>query len=148
LSLLGSIPVRRLSQGQSRGRVDIVLTDLLKLDNHRVYIRYSIQNNTDRPYRVKTPTVVAIKSPVTGVALARLLNTQLGTKETKRIRQSGSVPVEVFHIENNAEDIGPGRSTTGVIGIIPPVSALDSATILQLVFDPDHKQPVLATLVL
>jgi hypothetical protein len=147
-TLLDSVPVRYLSQKRSRDRVDILLSDLLKLDLGRVYIRYSVQNNTSRPYKLKMPDVVAMKSPQTVVPLVRLLNTQLSRKETKRIRQSGTLPVEVFYSENNAEEIGAGKSTTGVIGIASPVSPLKGATILQFNFNPDHKQPVSATLVL
>ena len=112
----------------------------------QIYIRYSITNRTEAPYRVTTPAVYAQTPGKNAVSLASLRDHQLKHKTYASLKARRGVALEVAQAESTPRDLAPGEKVTGVIGI----KGMDGnqPRLYQLNFGIDQNRPVTAEAVL
>jgi len=106
-----------------------------------VYIHYTIENNSKSSYHVAAPSAYQLHADHTSVFLPSLARTQLDQQALQKLGNAHEFLLPVAHAECEAQDLGPGEATQGVVAIRQD---LNSPAIVQLVFDGGVK----ATLVL
>jgi hypothetical protein len=144
--LIEAKPVRLLGSIPEKNRVAVYVTNLLQRDG-QIFIRYMIRNRTKKAYVPGAPQVVVLNAPRYRESLYALANSQLGRRETARLKSRGETPVEIAKGETRSLQVEPGQETTGIVAIKLPQAQAKPA-VLRLVFLADPKDSVSATLVL
>lgn len=101
----------------------------------RIYIRYSVANQTKSPFRVTNPEVCAPVPTEHKVSLLSLKNHQITSRTFKSFKANHAPEVEAMQPESGARDLAPGQKTMGVISI---GTAGNSPQIYQLRFGADQ----------
>ena len=144
-TLAGAEDILPESTQIERNRVQIALEQIYRT-GELVYIRYSITNRTEAPYRAASPTIYAQAPGSNAASLTCLRNHQLKQKTYASFKTHRGVALEVVQAESTPRDLAPGETVTGVIG----VKRLDGSQprLYQLNFGIDQKRPVTAEAVL
>ncbi|MHB8412554.1 MAG: hypothetical protein ACYDDI_11500 [Candidatus Acidiferrales bacterium] len=145
-AMLAGQPVRLENWKPKNNRVQVVVRDLYEGHGH-IYIRYELQNQTQKSYAPGTPQVVQLLQVRAPESLIALENTQIGEPLVKRLECLGETQVQVTEQELRSPKLEPGQQTIGVVGVKLP-EALKPGTVLKLTFAGDGVGPVTATLVL
>jgi hypothetical protein len=111
--LFASTPVRVAGQPKNRHRLEIMLKDIYRENNH-VYVRYAIQNRGRATYSPGTPGVFTLRSPRSSSSLYALTQSQL-VGEGIRITSQGQAPVKVLNAEVRGNAVAPGGTTWGLV---------------------------------
>ena len=145
--LLGGKPIRMEGFKEPRNRVVVLLKDVFQNQDHEIFIRYAVQNNSKEAYRVRTPEVFALKVSSPPRPRDQSSNLQLTDADASQIDSEGEAAVTVVDGTVRASSVAPGQETVGVVGIKLPVER-SGPTVLRLVFPSDGKSQPAATLVL
>ncbi|MHB8527754.1 MAG: hypothetical protein ACYDD2_16630 [Candidatus Acidiferrales bacterium] len=145
-AMLAGQPVRLESWKPKNNRVQVVVRDLYESHRH-IYIRYELQNQTQKSYTPGTPQVVQLLQVRAPESLIALENTQIGEPLVKRLEYLGETQVQVTEQELRSPKVEPGQQTIGVVGV-KLSEVLKPGTVLKLTFAGDGAAPVTATLVL
>ena len=116
-------------------RVEVSLEQVFRAKD-RMYIRYSVVNQTNAPFRVTTPDVSAPLPTEQPVSLVSLRNHQITSRTFAafKVKQGSNLPV--VQAESVTRDLAPGEKTTGVISI--GTSPATEPQIYQLSFGADQ----------
>jgi hypothetical protein len=131
---------------EPKNRVVVLLKDTFRREN-QLFIRYSVQNDSNQVYDFGKPQVFRLEvreSP----RLCRLANYQLGKDEAERLRSAEEKPVEVVDAQLRSTRVEPGQETVGYVGVTLPTAGSDTPQVLRLIFPADDNGPISATLVL
>jgi hypothetical protein len=142
-AFLGADRVENNDIKNDKGHVVIRIENVFQSASS-LYIRYSVQNFGERPYRVLKPAVYELSPPVTTISLSCLRHTQLDGRTVQKLGADKRLALVVASAETRKEDIRPGDSTRGVIVLRQQFSA---PTALQLVFADAGERHVSATFV-
>ena len=145
-SLLGGRPIRMDGLKQPKNRVIVLLKDTFQRENHEVFIRYAVRNDTRDVYTLTTPKVFTLSVDGPPSDLDRLVNFQVGESATAEI-EGDQKPVEIVSGSVRSARVEPGQETVGVIGVKLPAGKT-GPTVIRLVFPEDGKGQPTATLVL
>jgi hypothetical protein len=106
----------------------------------RLYIRYSVANQSRSPFRVTNPNVCAPLPSEQPISLVSLRNHQINSQTFAafKARQVSGIPV--MQAETATRDLAPGEKTTGVISI--ESSTGNVPQIYQLNFGTDQNGPL------
>jgi hypothetical protein len=115
-TLAGAEDIVQDSTKTERNHVQVVIEQIYR-SGDQIYIRYSITNRTDAPFRVTTPTVCAQTPSQNTVALASLHNHQLKRKTYASLKARRGIALDVAQAESSPRDLAPGEKATGVISI-------------------------------
>ena len=144
-TLAGAEDVVPESTKVEQNRVQVALEQVYRAGD-QIYIRYSITNRTEAPYRATVPAVYAQAPGKNAVSLVSLRNYQLGRKTYASFKTHRGVALDVAQPESTPRDLAPGEKATGVIGI----KGIDGnqPRLYQLNFGIDQNRPVTAEAVL
>jgi len=145
-SLLGGRPIRTDGLKEPKNRVIVLLKDTYQRENHEVFIRYAVRNDTRDVYTLTTPKVFTLSVDGPPSDLDRLVNFQVGESATAEI-EGDEKPVDVVSGSMRSARIEPGQETVGVIGFKLPAGKT-GPTVIRLVFPEDGKGQPTATVVL
>lgn len=145
-AMLAGQPVRLESWKPKNNRVQMMVRDLYQ-DHGQLYIRYELENQTQKSYTPGTPQVVQLLDVRAPESLIALENAQIGESVVKRLKYLGEAQVQVTEQELSSPKVEPGQRTVGVVGVKLPEPA-KPGTVLKLNFAGDGAGPVSATLVL
>jgi len=145
-SLLGGRPIRTDGLKEPKNRVIVLLKDTYQRENHEVFIRYAVRNDTRDVYTLTTPKVFTLSVHSPPSDLDRLVNFQVGESATAEI-EGDQKPVEIVSGSVRSARVEPGQETVGVIGVKLPAGNT-GPTVIRLVFPEDGKGQPTATLVL
>jgi len=145
-SLLGGRPIRTDGLKAPKNRVIVLLKDTYQRENHEVFIRYAVRNDTRDVYTLTTPKVFTLSVDSPPSDLDRLVNFQVGESTTAEI-EGDQKPVEIVSGSVRSARVEPGQETVGVIGVKLPAGNT-GPTVIRLVFPEDGKGQPTATLVL
>ena len=106
----------------------------------RIYIRYSVVNQTQAPFRVTMPDVCAPIPTERPVSLMSLKDHQISSQTFAAFKATQVSGLQVMQAESAARDLAPGEKTTGVISI--GSSAGNPPQIYQLNFGADQNGPL------
>jgi hypothetical protein len=126
-------------------RVQVTLEQVYRAKG-RMYIRYSVVNQTKAPFRVTTPDVSAPLPTEEPVSLLSLKNHQItsSTFAAFKVKQGSNLPI--VQAESVTRDLASGEKTTGVISI--GSSPATEPQIYQLSFGADQNGSLLVEAVL
>ena len=120
-------------------RVQVTLDQVYRAKD-RMYIRYSVVNQTKTPFRVTTPDVSAPLPTEQPVSLLSLRNHQITSKTFAAFKAKQGSNLPVAQADSLTRDLAPGEKTTGVIGIGSSTAAVPQ--IYQLSFGADQNGPL------
>jgi len=144
-TLLGT---KDISHEARKPPVDCVSVELVQVyrGKDRLYIRYSITNLTNSPFRVTTPDISQPLPTQQPISMLSLRDHQLSpqTFSAFKAKQGSSVPV--VSAESQQRDLAPGQKTTGVISVHG--SENNPPQLYQLNFGADQNHPVTVAAVL
>ena len=121
------------------GRVEVDLEQVYRAKD-RIYIRYSVTNQTKSPFRVTTPDVCAPVPTEQPISLVSLRNHQITARTFTSFKTTQVSGLTVMQAESAVRDLAPGEKTTGVIGI--GISTGNPPQIYQLNFGADQTGPL------
>jgi hypothetical protein len=144
-AMMGVENVTHDPQKIADGRIVVDVEQVYRAKD-RLYIRYSIANQSRTPFRVTTPDVCAPLPTEQPISLVSLKNHQINSQTFAafKARQVSGLPV--MQAETSARDLAPGEKTTGVISI--GSSTGNPPQIYQLNFGADQNGPLKVEVVL
>jgi hypothetical protein len=144
-AMLGSQDIVHDDTKLANGRVDVALQQVFRAAD-ATYIRYSISNKTNHPYRLTTPDVTTLLPTQMPQMLASLKNHQIRPSLADNFRAKAGQPLTVVSAESSARDIAPGETVTGVVSV--KNARINPPQLFQLQFGTDTSRPVMADAVL
>ena len=144
-TLAGAEDIVQESTKVERNRVQVEFEQVYR-SGDQIYVRYSITNRTEAPYRVIIPTVYAQTPGTNATSLVSLRNHQLKHKTYASFKTHRGVARDVAQAESAPRDLAPGEKMTGVIGIKSVAGS--PPQLYQLDFGIDQKRTVTAEAVL
>jgi hypothetical protein len=139
-ALLGTEEIRHTRARVAKKQVSVHVDEVFRIRGI-VYIHYTIKNNSNLFYRVRTPGAYELKIDDSPISLASLAHSQLDRAMLEQLGRAQEVAVPVAGAETEADDLHPGETTQGVVSIRQD---LKSPAVVQLVF----RDGVKATVVL
>jgi hypothetical protein len=121
------------------GRVEVDLEQVYRAKD-RIYIRYSVTNQTKFPFRVTTPDVCAPVPTEHPISLLSLRNHQITPRTLTAFKAKQVSSIEVIEAEAASRNLAPGAKTAGVISI--GTSTGNPPQIYQLNFGADQNGPL------
>ena len=115
-TLAGAEDIVQDSTKAERNRVQVSIEQIYR-SGDQIYLRYSITNRTEAPFRVTTPAVYAQMPSQNTVSLASLCNHQLKSKTYASLKARRGVALDIALAESTPRDLAPGEKATGVIAI-------------------------------
>jgi len=140
-----STPVQFAGNAAVRHRISVQVRDLYEKDG-KVYLRYTIRNDTGSAYEPGDPVVYGLQEARTSVSLVTMRGTQLGEALASRMAAKSKQELAVVHAEREVEVVGAGSQTVGFLAFERPQST--DVAVVRLSFAADGDQQVTATLVL
>ena len=134
-TMMGVEDIAQDAEKRGSNRVQVSLEQVYRAKD-RIYIRYSVANQTNAPFRVTTPDVSIPLPTAQPISLPSLRNHQIASKTFATFKAKQGSSVAVVQAESVARDLAPGEKTTGVISI--GISAGNAPQIYQLSFGADQ----------
>ena len=144
-TLAGAEDIVQDSTKTERNRVQVAIEQIYR-SGDQIYLRYSITNRTEAPFRVTTPAVYAQMPSQNTVSLPGLHDHQLKHKTYASLKVRRGVLLDVAQAEPTPRDLAPGEKATGVIAIKGTDG--NQSRLYQLNFGVDQNRPVTAEAVL
>jgi len=138
-AMLGVEDIVHDAEKPAAGRVEIYLEQVYRA-KERIYIRYSVANETKAPFRVTTPDVCAPVPTQQPISLVSLRNHQISSRTFTSFKATQVSGLTVMQAESAVRDLAPGEKTTGVISI--GISTGNPPQIYQLNFGADQNGPL------
>ena len=138
-TMMGVEDIAQDAEKRGSNRVQVSLEQVYRAKD-RIYIRYSVANQTQSPFRVTTPDVYAPLPTEQPISLVSLRNHQIASQTFAAFKAKQGSNVEVVQADSMARDLAPGEKTTGVISI--GSSAGNAPQLYQLRFGADQNGPV------
>jgi hypothetical protein len=144
-AMMGVEDIAHDAEKRAADRVQVDLEQVYRTRD-RIYIRYSVANQTKVPFRITAPDVCAPLPTEQPISLVNLRNHQITSQTFAAFKARQASGVSVTQAETGTRDLAPGEKTTGVISI-------DSSTgnppqIYQLNFGTDQSGPLKVEVVL
>lgn len=140
--MLGGTPVKQERWKAEKHHVQVMVRDLFE-QHGELFIRYSIENRTKRPYAPGAPHVYEVTSDASERALLAHACTQLNGVSAQDL--GSEVPLSVVGADLRAQNVPPGKETVGVVGVKLPGSG---PAVLKLDLADDRGLPVNAVVVI
>ena len=121
------------------GRVQVDLEQVYRTKD-RMYIRYSISNQTKSPFRVTTPDACLPLPTEQPISLVSLRNHQITSRAFTSFKAKQASGIDVMQSESGKRDLAPGEKTTGVISV--GTSTGNAPQVYQLNFGADQHGPL------
>jgi hypothetical protein len=144
-TLTGAEDIAQDSTRATHNRVQVTIEQVYRTGD-QTYIRYSMKNRTDSPFRATTPVVYVQTPSQNTVSLVSLHNHQLKRKTYASLKARRGIALEVAPTESSPRDLAPGEKATGVIAIKGADG--NQSQLYQLNFGLDRNRPVTAEAVL
>lgn len=144
-AMIGVEDVTRDPAKLAKDRVQIDIDQVYR-SKDQLYIRYSVSNRTQTPFRLTTPDVSVPLPTQQPISLASLRNHQVSPQTFGAFRPKQSPSVAVVQAEPASRDLLPGQKTTGVVSV--GSSQSNPPQIYQLNFGMDKGQPLTVEAVL
>lgn len=138
-TMMGVEDVAQDAMKRGSNRVQVSLEQVYRAKD-RIYVRYSVANQTQSPFRVTTPDVYAPLPTEQPISLVSLRNHQIASQTFAAFKAKQGSKVEVVQADSMARDLAPGEKTTGVISI--GNSAGNAPQLYQLIFGADQNGPL------
>ena len=98
------------------GHVRVELEQVYRTKD-QLYIRYTVSNGTDAPFRLTTPNVSNPLATDQPISLVSLRNHQLSAQTFGAFKAKPGSSVTIVQAETAATDLAPGQRTTGIVSV-------------------------------
>lgn len=130
-ALMGVEDINHVDTRGAKNQVNVRIEQVFRTRT-TVYLHYTIENNSERAYRVNTPQAYQLQTEHSSISVPSLVRSQLDQAVVEKLGDTRLLALPVAHAESEFEDIEPGKSTQGVVAIR---QELKSPAVVQLVFD-------------
>lgn len=144
-TMMGVEDIAHDSEKHGADRVQISLEQVFRAKD-RIYIRYSVANQTKTPFRLTTPDAYLSLPTEQSVSLLSLKDHQITSQTFSAFKAKQRSTLTVAQAESVARDLAPGEKTTGVISFGSPAGS--PLQIYQLNFGDDQHGPLKVEVVL
>jgi hypothetical protein len=121
------------------GHVEVALDQVYRTRD-QLFIRYSIANLTQSPFRVTAPEVTHPFPTESPISLVSLRDHQLAPKTFSAFKTKQSASVPVLRAECASPDLAPGEKVVGVISLRSP--SADAPALYEFSFGRDQDGPL------
>jgi len=115
-TMMGTQVIARDPMKLATGRVQIDIDQVYR-SKDQIYIRYSVTNQTQTPFRLTTPDVSAPLPTKQPISLISLRNRQLSPQTFGAFKSKPGSSLVVVQAESVVHDLAPGQTTTAVVSI-------------------------------
>jgi hypothetical protein len=130
-TLMGIEPVNTARIKSAKDSVEVRFEQVFR-GKATLFIRYTVENHSGRPYRVVSPTLYEVKVEHPAISLDSLKGVQLDERLIGRLGSLKEVPIPNAQAENANEDVAPGARQQGIIAV-PRAMEIGSPVIVRLV---------------
>ncbi len=139
--MMGVQDVARDPNKVKTGRVQVELEQLYRTQD-QIYIRYTVSNGTNAPFRLTTPDVSNPLATDQPVSLLSLRNRQLSAQTFGTFKAKAGSSLSIVQAETAATDLAPGQRTTGIVSVRNAEG--NPPQLFQLTFGTVQGQPITA----
>jgi hypothetical protein len=138
-ALMGVEDIVRDPRKSSTGRVEVDLDQIYRTRD-QLFVRYSITNLTQSPFRVTSPDISRPLPTERPISLVSLRDHQLAPRTFSAFKAKQSTSVPVLRAECASRDLAPGEKTGGVISFQRPAG--DAPELYEFSFGRDQSGPL------
>jgi hypothetical protein len=138
-TMMGAQDIAHEPAKAAMGGVQVVLEAVYRA-KERLYIRYSVTNGTDAPFRLTPPDVSSLLPTQTPISLLSLRNHQLSTQTVGALKPKPGPSLAVMQSEAATHDLAAGQKTTGVVSVECPQD--NHPQLYQFDFGVEHDNPL------
>jgi hypothetical protein len=120
-------------------QVQIEIQEVYRSKN-QLYILYSVDNQTDAPFRITPPNVSAPIPTQQPIYVSEMHNFQLSPQTFEGFKAKPGAGLTVLDAESRTRDVAPGQKATGVISIGSPQDS--PPRLYQFDFGADKDRPL------
>jgi hypothetical protein len=144
-ALMGTQPITHDSSKAYPDRVHVDIEETFR-SKDLLYIRYSVANQTNAPFRLTKPDVCAPSLTARPISLVSLRGHQISPQTFATFVAKPGISLPTVDAETTSTDLAPGQRATGVVSIRS--GPADPPQLYQLNFGSDPKGPVTVEVVL
>ena len=115
-TMMGVQNVVRDPAKAAAGHVQVELEQVYRTKD-QLYVRYSISNGTNAPFRLTTPDVSNPLATDQPISLLSLRNHQLSAQAFGAFKAKPGSSLTIMQAETAAANLAPGQRTTGIVSI-------------------------------
>jgi len=143
-AMLQGSPVNSRDVKNSGDHVNVRITEVVR-DKDALYVRYTVSNPSQHPYRLSTPSVFEIAPKPGSFVLGALKGMQIPANKVSKYGSGSSTNLTVREARVSSRDVNPGQTVDGVLCF---KTSLDKPQLYRFVFANDDSHPVSAAAVL
>ena len=144
-TLLGATPVVAHGLHPAKDFVSVAINEVVR-DKNAIYVRFAVTNNSPHPYRILSPTVLAITPQRNANLVPAMKGLQISDQVLTQFQSVQTEPVTVRSYSVSNRDVDPGKTVQGVLTFQPKEA--DMPGVYKFVFANDGKHPTSAGAVL
>jgi Conjugal transfer protein len=144
-TMMGTEDIAHDAEKRHPNRVEVSLDQVYRAKD-RIYIRYSVANQSEAPFRVTMPGISAPLPTEQPISLVSLRNHQITAQAFAAFKTKQGATIAVVQAEAITHDLAPGEKTTGVVSVGSSTS--NTPQIYQLDFGTDLNGPLKVEVVL
>jgi hypothetical protein len=144
-TLLGATPVVAHGLRPAKDFVSVAINEVVR-DKNAIYVRFAVTNNSSHPYRILSPTVLAITPQRNANLVPAMKGLQISDQVLTQFQSVQTEPVTVRSYSVSNRDVDPGKTVEGVLAFQP--KEVDIPGVYEFIFANDGKHPTSATAVL
>ncbi len=138
-TMMGVQDVARDLNKVATGRIQVELEQVYRTKD-QLYIRYTVSNGTNAPFRLTTPDLSNPLATDQPISLVSLRNHQLSAQTFDAFKAKPGSSVTIVQAETAATDLAPGQRTAGIVSIRDTEG--NPPQIFQLTFGTVQGQPI------
>ncbi len=115
-TMMGVQNVVRDTTKAAAGRVQVELEQVYRTKDE-LYIRYTVSNGTDAPFRLTTPDVSNLLATDQSISLLSLRNHQISAQTSGAFKAKPGSSLTIVQAETAETDLAPGQRTTGIVSV-------------------------------
>ncbi len=143
-AMLQSSTVNSRGVKDSKDHVNVRITEVIR-DKDALYVRYTVSNPGQHPYRVSEPEVYRFTPSAANTVVGTLKGMQIPDHKVTALGGGTAVPLIVREDRLSNQDVNPGQSVDGVLCFR---TNEDKPQVYRFVFANDQSHPVDAAAVL
>ena len=140
-TMMGVQDVARDPNKVAAGRVQVELEQVYRTKD-QLYIRYTVSNGTDAPFRLTTPNVSNPLATDQPISLVSLRNHQLSAQTFGAFKAKPGSSLTIVQAETAATDLAPGQRTAAIVSVRSAEGNLPQ--LFQLTFGTVQGRPITA----
>ncbi|HEY6414143.1 MAG TPA: hypothetical protein VIX42_10670, partial [Edaphobacter sp.] len=145
-TMLQSSAIDSRAVKQSKDHVSVRITEVVR-DKDALYVRYTVSNRGQHPYRVSDPEVFRFTPAAAADVVGALKGMQIPDQRISELGSGSTANLTVREARISNHDVNPGQTVDGVL-CFKEAESTAKPQVYRFVFDNDESHPVDAAAVL